>query len=190
MEALIVIGDKTSHGGTVISCSRTCDTHGKGWARVGDKVACPRCKGVFPISEGDRALTDHGRAVAYHGCRVACGARLIASHRSTFTDPARNGAASGANPAASPRPGFGEVDAGVAAGYEDEKAAGPAPRFRGRFQLLDAATGKPLPGKMTRVRTADGRHVTAATDADGCTPWIERDAAEELTLELVEDGQA
>ena len=37
----IVLGDKTSHGGTVISCAPTTDTLGKGWARVGDMVACP-----------------------------------------------------------------------------------------------------------------------------------------------------
>src|SRR5438067_1440208 len=62
---IIVMGDKTSHGGTVITCSPFSDTHGKGWARVGDMTSCPRCKGVFPIAQGDASLTDDGKAVAY-----------------------------------------------------------------------------------------------------------------------------
>ncbi|HBF51795.1 MAG TPA: hypothetical protein DDX04_17215 [Massilia sp.] len=37
---LIVLGDKTSHGGAVIEASPTSDAGGKGIARVGDKTAC------------------------------------------------------------------------------------------------------------------------------------------------------
>nr|WP_223810495.1 PAAR domain-containing protein [Pseudomonas coronafaciens] len=37
-------------------------------------VTCPRCRGVFPIAEGDPDLIEDGKAIAYHGCRVACGA--------------------------------------------------------------------------------------------------------------------
>lgn len=91
-QPLIVLGDKTSHGGSVITCAQTTDTLGKGWARVGDMVACPRCKGIFPISQGDNSLKDDGRAVAYHGCKVACGAVLISSQMLTNTVPSSGGA--------------------------------------------------------------------------------------------------
>ena len=107
MEAVIVIGDRTSHGGMVITGSSTCGTRGKGWARVGDKVACPRCKGVFPISEGNQNFTDNGIAVAYDGCRVACAATLIASQAYTFTDPAGGSGTGGTADRA--REGFGTV---------------------------------------------------------------------------------
>lgn len=79
MKPLIVIGDKTSHGGTVITCSSISTTNGKGWARVGDMVSCPRCKGVFPIAQGDNGLRTEGRAVAYDGCKTACGASKLVS---------------------------------------------------------------------------------------------------------------
>lgn len=46
----VVMGDKTSHGGTVISADFTSDIHGKYMARVGDMVVCPKCKGVFAIN--------------------------------------------------------------------------------------------------------------------------------------------
>ncbi len=65
---------------------------GKNCARVGDMVTCPRCKGVFPITEGDPSLIEDGKAIAYHGCRVACGAMLYSSQVSTMTDPSSGGA--------------------------------------------------------------------------------------------------
>jgi uncharacterized Zn-binding protein involved in type VI secretion len=85
---IIVIGGKTTHGGTVITASPFSDTHGKGWARVGDMVSCKRCRGVYPIIEGDHSLLDDDKPVAYDGCLVKCGARLIASQPFTTDDPA------------------------------------------------------------------------------------------------------
>lgn len=45
---IIVLGDKTDHDGTVIGASTTTDIDGKGVARVGDKVICPK-HGPSPI---------------------------------------------------------------------------------------------------------------------------------------------
>ena len=63
-------------------------------------------------------------------------------------------------------------------------------RFRGRFQLIDAATGKPIGGRATRVRCTDGQCVNGTTDADGYTGWVECAAAETLTLDLNTDHPA
>lgn len=186
MQPIIVIGDKTSHGGTVITCSPTCDTHGKGWARIGDKVSCPRCKGIFPIVQGDATLTDTGVAVAYHGCKVACGATLIAAQQFTFTRPAKGGASGAggtAGAAQEPRSRMaGPIGSGLAATYEDESL--PGERFRGRFQLVDGATGKPVAGRKGRIRSTGGQYIIGITDANGFTEWIERDAAEALAFDL------
>jgi len=38
---IITVGDKTDHGGTVISGSPDHDINGRSIARLGDKVACP-----------------------------------------------------------------------------------------------------------------------------------------------------
>jgi uncharacterized Zn-binding protein involved in type VI secretion len=76
----ILLGDKTSHGGTVIEASGESSIGGVRIARVGDKVACPiRWHGVCPIVTGDPTMMIDGKAVARTGDVTACGAQLIAS---------------------------------------------------------------------------------------------------------------
>jgi len=78
--ALVRLGDKTTHGGTVISASPIHTVRGIGIARVGDMVTCPRSgHGTNPIIEGSPTFTIGGRKVALHGHKSACGCSLIAS---------------------------------------------------------------------------------------------------------------
>lgn len=94
----IIVGDKTSHGGTVVSGATTATTHSKQIARVGDKVTCPRC-GSTTIATGDNTMIIMGKPVARDGDKTACGATLISSQSVTVVN---YGAASGAgasNPA-------------------------------------------------------------------------------------------
>ena len=82
--ALIRLGDKTSHGGTVIEASGHTDSGGIPVARVGDKVSCPiRGHGCPPIVSGDATLIIDGSPVARHGDKTGCGAVLIASQQSS-----------------------------------------------------------------------------------------------------------
>lgn len=78
---IIVVGDKTSHGGVVISGAPSSDIDGKPIARVGDKVTCPqRGHGATTvIATGDPSCQIEGQAVARHGDITACGATLISS---------------------------------------------------------------------------------------------------------------
>lgn len=81
----ILLGDKTNHGGTVISASATSDCDGNGIARIGDQVTCPK-KGhgrVTVIATGDPSAVIDGRPAARHGDKTACGATLIASQSLT-----------------------------------------------------------------------------------------------------------
>ena len=72
-------GDRTSHGGTVISGDTTMIVDGKPLARVGDLTVCPRCKGIFPITSGLTGFfSAMGQAAAVHGDKTACGATLLA----------------------------------------------------------------------------------------------------------------
>lgn len=81
---LIVIGDRTTHGGTVISADMTVDIDGKCVARVGDLTVCPKCKGIFPIKTGAHDLFDGaGNSYARHLDGTACGAKLISSQLTT-----------------------------------------------------------------------------------------------------------
>jgi uncharacterized Zn-binding protein involved in type VI secretion len=78
MTSIACVGDKTTHGGVVISGSDTMNIAGRKAARVGDLVSCPE-HGTNPIIEGsDLAVDVDGRKFALHGHRTACGCRLIA----------------------------------------------------------------------------------------------------------------
>lgn len=191
-QGLIVLGDKTSHGGTVISCAPTSNTLGKGWARIGDMVACPRCKGVFPISQGDATLKEDGKPVAYHGCKTACGATLIASQQHTTTDPAGGAGpgATGGDTAATLGANVGNIGGGMAASYEEEALDDAGQRYRGRFRLLDAATGEPIANHTMRLRSTGGQYLTGTTDEDGYTQWVDADSAEALAFDLQPESSA
>jgi len=84
---VVRMGDKTSHGGIVISGDMTWLIYDKPVARVGDLTVCPKCKGTFPISQGADDLSGFGQEVARDGDKTACGAVLIATQASASSDP-------------------------------------------------------------------------------------------------------
>lgn len=76
---IIRLGDKTSHGGQVISASDTFTVLGKAVALNGDTTFCPKCKGTFPIQVANSERHHHDKPVAYHNDATACGAKLVSS---------------------------------------------------------------------------------------------------------------
>jgi uncharacterized Zn-binding protein involved in type VI secretion len=78
----IRLGDRTSHGGTVVEASAMSDIDGIGIARIGDKVTCP-VHGDQTIVGGDMTLVVDGKPVARHGDEIGCGARLIAGQQAS-----------------------------------------------------------------------------------------------------------
>ena len=193
---VIVLGDKTSHKGTVISAAPADNTHGKGLARIGDKVSCPLCGGIFPISEGDASVIVDGKPVAYDGCKVSCGATLIASQIFTSTEPSAGtapGAAGAVVDAAAQElaaQGFGAIGSGLIAGYQEVPLDEEHKRFKGRFRVLDANTYEPVAALSARVRSTAGQSLGADIDAEGYTAWVERDAAEALAFDLTQQDPA
>lgn len=99
----IVIGDKTTHGGTVIGADMTSDINGKYMARVNDMTVCPKCKGTFPITIGADDMKDGaGNGYARHMDSTACGAKLISAQVTTYWSPESSmgsGSAAGAGDA-------------------------------------------------------------------------------------------
>lgn len=81
--ALIRLGDKTSHRGSVMEASPHSDSGAVPVARVGDKVSCP-IHGNTTISSGDTTLIIDGKPAARHGDKTACGATLIAGQQATL----------------------------------------------------------------------------------------------------------
>jgi uncharacterized Zn-binding protein involved in type VI secretion len=80
--ALILLGDKTTHKGTVVEASQQSDSGGKPIARLGDKVSCP-VHGDTTITSGDPTLVVDGKPVARHGDKTSCGATLIAGQQNS-----------------------------------------------------------------------------------------------------------
>lgn len=76
---VVRIGDKTSHGGEVVSASKSYTVLGKAVALEGDMAACPQCKGKYAIEPVGSTRKHHGKQVAYDGDPTACGAKLISS---------------------------------------------------------------------------------------------------------------
>ncbi|MFP5391575.1 MAG: PAAR domain-containing protein [Gammaproteobacteria bacterium] len=114
---LIVMGDRTSHGGTVISADLTFDINGKCVARVGDLTVCPKCKGTFPITSGASDLVDGaGNAYARHMDETACGAKLISSQMTTFWENNSSEGSAGAEPDDTPVINAAEIAAPTSSG--------------------------------------------------------------------------
>jgi uncharacterized Zn-binding protein involved in type VI secretion len=77
---VIRLHDTTDHGGKVISVAHAAVTDmGKPVACIGAIVSCPKCKGTYPIVEGDPQCTIEGVPIAFDGHKTACGAALISS---------------------------------------------------------------------------------------------------------------
>ncbi|ODC03130.1 hypothetical protein BFW38_05805 [Terasakiispira papahanaumokuakeensis] len=79
MQGVIVVGDITSHGGTVVSGQPNYLLEGIPVACVGDAVVC-KIHGPGVIIEGHPTWTINGKPVALHGHQTSCGATLISSH--------------------------------------------------------------------------------------------------------------
>ncbi|WP_186197568.1 PAAR domain-containing protein [Burkholderia gladioli] len=155
-------GDTTSHGGTVLSCTSTNIVHGKPLALLGDKVSCPKCKGIYPIVDvKNLSMTFNGRPVASEGDKTACGASLIASQSVATASPTSGGSVGGGK--------------SVAAETSPDS-------FRGRFQVLDDATRQPLAGHPYTIHAADGTVLQGKTDASGYTDWHDSAQASSLTF--------
>jgi uncharacterized Zn-binding protein involved in type VI secretion len=165
--AFIREGDSTSHGGRVLACSPENESDGKPIALLGDMVSCPRCGGIFPIVNVKRELnmTFDGRPVATEGDQTACGATLIASASGSVASPTGGPIGHGLNV------------------LSQRNSTGPSSSERGRFQVLDEATGRPIPNHPYVVKSGNGRVVSGRTDDKGYTDWLETDSASSLTFD-------
>jgi len=81
MPDFILLGDATDHGGRVITASTTMIYEGRGVARKGDEVTCPKHPEIKPnlIIDGDEEMLDEGVPIARQGYRAMCGCHLISS---------------------------------------------------------------------------------------------------------------
>lgn len=176
----IVFGDHTDHGGVVIEASQTSHTHGKGIARVGDQVTCPkRGHGTTVIVTGDPTMVIDGKPAARHGDKCACGATLISSQAvstvggTASSSPQAAGAQQGP---ASPAP-LMRVDDATGLLVLDYPAT--AAEFDDKFKLLDDESGQALRNTEYAIKRASGSLEHGVTDDQGHTHLLSSTAATE-----------
>jgi uncharacterized Zn-binding protein involved in type VI secretion len=184
---VIVLGDKTDHGGTVIEGDTTSTVAGKPIARVGDKVSCPKCKGTFPIIEGVADTFYSSKPVAIHGHKTACGATLIGSQTllTVSTDP--SGATSAPEPAAPPpvaplAPRHDAINAAPSTDAGSEEAA-----YDRQFQLHDEQTGELLVNRLYRIHTPQGV-IEGRSGPDGLTQKVAGRETDSIRIEVFAEG--
>lgn len=187
MPAMIVLGDKTDHGGEVIEASGVTDTHGKRIARVGDKVQCPKKgHGTTEIVTGDLSMLIDGKAVAYHGCRTSCGAMLISGQSLTTLDFANGGGAPAAAIAQSAIATASNCMQGnqrEAAASDEATALADELTFDEQFELRDSE-GHLLAEMPYTIRFASGELVRGETDSAGRTKRYSTESASTVELFL------
>ena len=175
--AIVRLGDRTTHGGTVVTADPTYDIFGKKVARVGDKVVCPRCNDTFPIVTGAVHVWS-GQKIARQDDLTSCGAKLIAS-QSTATIDDGSGSAASSDSAASVAAALAPLAPPAAALPADEEPHAI------RFQALDPATGDPVPNCVYILTRENGAQQGGITDGQGFTEVIETTQPEQIGVHFV-----
>jgi uncharacterized Zn-binding protein involved in type VI secretion len=175
-KAIIRLGDKTSHNGTVLEGYQDNICMGKPIAGVGHKVSCPKCPGTHTIVEGARSFFVLGVNVAVEGMKTSCGAVLVASQQTDTAEVGGGGGGAGAANAAAAEAAAPAIAAAAA-------AALAASKFDEQFQLVDKR-GKPLANAAYKIVSASGITVEGVTDAEGKTQRVKTAAEEQLQIFL------
>ncbi|WP_288392575.1 PAAR domain-containing protein [uncultured Herbaspirillum sp.] len=150
----IVVGDRTSHGGVVLTGDQTWKVDGAEVARIGDLVSCPRCKRTALIATSkDPSFTSKGVPVAFDGDMTDCGAILYSRH----------------NAHAGLSDGEGEPFS-----LADVKEHRPPPmqEYQRHFILRDSTSAQPLPNTAYTITTEEGRVIKGYTDPEGRTDVV------------------
>jgi uncharacterized Zn-binding protein involved in type VI secretion len=172
--ALIVEGDKTSHGGTVMEGSAFSLTGGRKIAREGDKVYCPRCKRMTSIICGDQTMIVDGAPVARDGDKTSCGATLIAGQQQTYRD---NGGGNVGSFASLFSP-YSESEAVPVANQQEAND-----ELEQYFEFIDASTGKPVSGLQYKIEKEGVLLLDNATLSEGKTQTFSmKEHPDELSL--------
>lgn len=82
MRKIARVGDRTSHGGRVITGSKKRKVGGRFVARKGDKCSCPVHGRTTIVTITSKMPYTDGRLTAHAGAKTGCGARLLSgTHR-------------------------------------------------------------------------------------------------------------
>ncbi|MBY0444222.1 MAG: PAAR domain-containing protein [Burkholderiales bacterium] len=175
MKKVIREGDRTSHGGFVVSGAAHSNFFGKAVARVGDMVSCPTPgHGSCPIIEGDPSWNIDGKPVALEGHKTACGAVLFSSMPEVGRSYEGSGAASSGA-------------ANRARAISAKALFATSSQYDQHFLLQDEITGATLVNRMYRIKWSGGT-IEGRTDEHGLTQKTSSGKAEEITIEVFSEN--
>lgn len=168
----IVLGDRTSHDGTVIACSTNRYINGVRVARLGDLVICPRCKRATKIiTSRFPQCKDDGIPATFDMDVTDCGAQIYSRHNGYAgygddADPGANATKTRPNARTNPPP------------------SDDAPSVQEHFVLRHSDTDKPLADMAYTLDIADGRTIEGDTDEQGRTNVVWTHAPDDMTVSL------
>lgn len=158
----ICLGDRTSGGGVVVEGNVRHIILGRPAASVGMKVLC--CNRPQKIMNGWSCFNDHGKLIAYHGCLLSCGHRLIASQNlSGWSDDQDDSAL-------------------------PEQIISKPQRYHEFFTLKDDDS-QPVEGQKYRLSAEDGSVLEGYTNAKGQTEYLWTHEKLPVNLEIVDDEE-
>jgi uncharacterized Zn-binding protein involved in type VI secretion len=171
----IVMGDRTSHGGVVVSGDMTFTIDGQPAARVGDKVFCTRCnKMTVIITSRFPSIFDLGQTMAYDQDSTSCGALLQSRH---------NGHAGWDCEETDSNDGHA-LESALAVAPVAECLTKKALRFREHFVLHDDE-GTLAANVPYSVTTAEGNTYEGETDAEGRTGVVWTDSPDAIDITVL-----
>ncbi|WP_449466317.1 PAAR domain-containing protein [Stenotrophomonas humi] len=154
----LVVGDKGSHGGCVLSGSTGDDIQGDDIATIGSAVFCPKHGAQHIIAFADHSqIMSNGQPVALDGARTGCGEQLFARKQRLVYSLMATDAVRGA----------GSVSITDAA-----PGISPVAEYMEQFRAIDEATGVPVAEQCYRIELADGTVLTGVTDSEGLTQRV------------------
>lgn len=184
---IIRMGDKTSHGGTVLEGSPTDICMGKPIAFIGHQTHCLKCKGTYPIIEGVLTTTFYGKGVAVAGMKTACGAVLLAGQSTDIVEWS-----SGSGSVAKASTGAAASTAAVHAAASGDGAHTASENDdeieTEHFYSLVDEDGKPVDAYRYDLRMADALHTKAGAYTNGETVTIRGTEPSRLVTWLNRDG--
>jgi uncharacterized Zn-binding protein involved in type VI secretion len=169
MKYYICIGDKTSKGGTVLEGSTPTMGLSRGLSTIGMKVQC--CNAIQTILEGWNGMSIDGKAVAYHGCAISCGCKLISSQNLVGCD---DGSSNDSNEQKHDN-------------AEERQIHETPQKYKKRIQLIDS-NHQPIIHRKYRLTATDGTIAEGMTDDQGLTEFIWTHAEESVKVEILPDN--
>ena len=157
----------TDHGGIIPSTQDRTSQMGNRFVRAGDGHFCPKCKCWSEVIKSHDHVIMDGKAVAYAGDKLTCGATIQPQQSHVVGDSQGQNYSGGANSSSFLAQGL--------------------TLYSGQYQLVNNSNNQPYSKVKYIVTYADGRTVEGMTDENGMTERLESTgSAENIEITLFE----